>query len=162
MGQSYDADIAIITLTTPIDSSIIPACLYPSTNNYSNIIGKEGTVIGWGLTEQNVVSLKRPNELNIKVVDNFECIKSNSLFKSVISNRTLCLGNNDGDGVCNGDSGSGLFFRENGKWYLMGLVSASLSLQVNDNENKPSCDVKNYSVFTDVTKYYDWIKDFIE
>ena len=43
----------------------------------------------------------------------------------------------------------------NGQFYLRGLVSASLMNQVNQ------CDIHKEAIFTDVTKYYDWIKSSV-
>lgn len=160
-GNSYDADIALVALKRQLPLEIVPACLYIPTNN-SNIIGKYGTVLGWGLTENNSISEDLPNELKIKVIDNNECLKEEPRYKTVISNRTLCVGNNDGTGVCSGDSGSGLFVYGDRNWYVAGLVSASLVDEGNEYENKPLCDVTTYSVFTDISKYRRWIEYYLE
>jgi secreted trypsin-like serine protease len=54
--------------------------------------------------------------------------------------------------VCNGDSGGGMVFKNNNKWFLRGLVSVSVALQ-----NKLRCDPNEYAVFTDVAKFLPWI-----
>jgi secreted trypsin-like serine protease len=55
--------------------------------------------------------------------------------------------------VCNGDSGGGMVFKNNNKWFLRGLVSVSVALQ-----NKLRCDPNEYAVFTDVAKFLPWIR----
>lgn len=52
-----------------------------------------------------------------------------------------------------GDSGAGLFIRHNNVFYLKGIVSASLI----DKEGK--CDVNNVAVYTEVSKFIDWIRN---
>jgi len=51
-----------------------------------------------------------------------------------------------------GDSGNGFFVYVNGRAYLKGIVSASIT---NPNSNK--CDKVPYALFTDVLKFIDWI-----
>lgn len=42
------------------------------------------------------------------------------------------------------------------KWYLRGVVSSSLY-----NTVLSTCDINNYAVFTDVTKYNSWIDGYM-
>jgi secreted trypsin-like serine protease len=49
-----------------------------------------------------------------------------------------------------GDSGGGLVLEINSNWTLVGLVSAGLI----KNE---VCDLTDYVLYTDVSKFYDWI-----
>jgi secreted trypsin-like serine protease len=50
-----------------------------------------------------------------------------------------------------GDSGGGLVHKINGKWTLIGIVSASLY------DPATICDLENYALFTDVAKFNGWI-----
>jgi len=58
--------------------------------------------------------------------------------------------------VCNGDSGSGMIFQLNNKYYLRGIVSVSIALQ-----NHLKCDPQHYVVFTDVSKFLPWIERYL-
>jgi len=51
-----------------------------------------------------------------------------------------------------GDSGNGFFLLSGGRFYLKGIVSASIT-------NQGACDITNHALFMDVLKYYDWIED---
>lgn len=62
------------------------------------------------------------------------------------------LGFRNGTGPCNGDSGSGFILKKDDRWILRGIVSTSLL----DQEQK-SCDLKHYVVFTDASKFLDWL-----
>lgn len=108
-----------------------------------------GVVAGFGRSEHNSIETIA-NVIEVPVISFHECTKSSN-HHSIISPRTICGGYANGTGVCNGDSGSGLIVQHNGAYYLRGIVSASL---FGDNNQ---CNVKAYSVFTDVTKYFDWI-----
>jgi hypothetical protein len=103
-SNSYDADIAIAILSTPIEYTdyILPACIYPPQSNDIDIIGKFGRIVGWGITESGVTSEEDPKALNILVVSDSECLRSNPVYAAITSNRTFCAGNKDGSGPCNG------------------------------------------------------------
>lgn len=63
-----------------------------------------------------------------------------------------------GTGVCNGDSGGGMYFEENGSYTLRGIVS-----QIRASESALNfCDPNHYVVFTDAAHYLDWIQENID
>lgn len=89
------------------------------------------------------------------VVAHETCIWSNrDFFSRVTSNLSFCAGFKNGSSVCNGDSGGGMVFQRNNKWYLRGIVSVSIALQ-----NQARCDPNHYAVFTDVAKFTNWIEN---
>jgi secreted trypsin-like serine protease len=49
-----------------------------------------------------------------------------------------------------GDSGGGLVLEINSNWTLLGIVSAGLI-------KHEVCDLTDYVLYTDVSKFYDWI-----
>jgi secreted trypsin-like serine protease len=49
-----------------------------------------------------------------------------------------------------GDSGGGLVLEINSNWTLVGLVSVGLI-------KHKVCDLTDYVLYTDVSKFYDWI-----
>jgi secreted trypsin-like serine protease len=174
----YDADIviAVLTRTISFNKFIIPICLWTSTSNANDLFGKTGVITGWGKTEVDTTS-PTPKWAEIPVVDLLTCIRSNNAFNKLTSDRTFCAGNrHKGSGPCMGDSGNktdgklletfckfvetisggGFVAKVNDKWYLRGVVSSSLI----DPEN--SCDTKNFAVFTDVSKFTQWIQRFVQ
>lgn len=60
-----------------------------------------------------------------------------------------------GTGVCNGDSGGGMYFDDSGIYRLRGIVSIAKSK--NGVEN--FCDANSYVVFTDAAQYLNWIQE---
>lgn len=144
-------DIAILELGTMarFNDYVQPACLSIS----SDLTGKFGTVVGWGLTESDEISRKLKTT-RMPVVDAITCLKSDRvLFGRTLDEGLFCAGFTNGTGVCNGDSGGGIFFKETNAWHLGGIVS--FSRQRDDNRNL--CHSKSYSAFTKVFTYLDWI-----
>lgn len=147
---SYDADIAILELDREVEFTnvIQPICLIEPNSHLNTILN--GETVGFGVDENRqhggyAVVINTP----IQSIE--KCISSND-HQNLISHRTFCGGNADGTGVCVGDSGSGLYVYKNMKFFLRGIVSSSIS------GGEYGCDVSKYAIFTDVVKYYSWIK----
>ena len=148
-------DIALIKVTKEIDMSgfIQPVCLWPSEPiSGTDIVGRRGAVVGFGLTD-----VDKPSDVmldaEVPVVDLWSCLESNrGAFGTHLARTMLCAGGRDGVGPCNGDSGGGLFLEIGGVWYVRGIVSFAPNL-----DGVPKCDSTEYTVFTDVAKYLDWI-----
>ncbi|XP_071443113.1 serine protease gd-like isoform X2 [Hetaerina americana] len=168
-ATNYNADIAILVLSTPMDFTdyVRPVCLWNGNRPHlSEIEGLDGVVVGWGYDEASKTT-ERLMMANMPVVPTQECLWSNpEFFSRYASDRTFCAGYRNGTTACNGDSGGGMFFpkKEPGKgnklvspltWTLRGIVSLSVSL-----DNRPICDPKYHVVFTDAAKFYHWIKQY--
>jgi len=148
--EMHDADIAILELEREItfNTYIQPICVAGPESPVANILN--GTVVGFGRSE-NRDSEDIAKRLNIPMVDYHKCSESEE-HRHLLSPRTFCGGTEDGRGVCDGDSGSGVYVVHNGRTYLRGIVAASLS----DAEN--GCNVNKHAVFTKATDFYGWIK----
>ncbi|XP_070504758.1 thioester-containing protein 1 allele R1-like [Chironomus tepperi] len=153
-SESHDADIAMLTLKESVtfSSYIQPICLIPPESNIAEI--SDGYAVGYGKNQnqnlENVLKyVKMPIELS-----NEECFYTNPALVSLSSRRTFCAGDRNGSGVCEGDSGNGLFVKYRGVHYLRGIVSASIA-------DPEGCDTYNYAVFTNVIKFHEWITDII-
>eukprot|EP00102_Acyrthosiphon_pisum_P007886 XP_003243712.1 PREDICTED: CUB and peptidase domain-containing protein 1-like [Acyrthosiphon pisum] len=87
------------------------------------------------------------------VVSQQTCLWSYPQFYSEFtSDKTFCAGFRNGTSVCNGDSGGGMVFARNHRWYLRGIVSLTVA-----KDGLRVCDTRHYVVFTDVAKYTDFI-----
>ncbi|XP_037049511.1 CLIP domain-containing serine protease B15-like [Bradysia coprophila] len=144
-------DIAIIKLSTDaiFDRYVRPVCLWNSTNtDLSEIVGKVGTVVGWGETE----AIKQSNvlqEATFPVVSHYTCRQSDGkVFGDLLYENNFCAGHRNGTNTCNGDGGGSITFEENGIHYIRGIVAFG-----------GLCGSSFYDVFTDVAKYLTWIKD---
>ena len=160
--NQWDADIALIVLLSEVDLSnfrvVGIVCLPPSSEQ--EVIGR-GTLSGWGLSEeskeQKTAYSSTPNELRLPVVAHSVCMDTDDRFEIASSNRTFCAGYlNQNKAACQGDSGSGFYQLIRRKYNLAGIVSASLL------DNNAYCVTEFYSIFTDVSKFSDWIKNKID
>lgn len=105
--KRYDADIAIAILvrTVSFNKFVKPICMW-SGSSYEDLVGRRGTIVGWGKTEYSAVASDKPKWAEITVVSAATCLRSNSAFNKLTSDRTFCAGERDGrTGPCNGDSG---------------------------------------------------------
>ena len=152
-SESFDADIAVLVLENQVlfSSTIQPICGIRNQN--SNIARiKKGFVVGYGRSEdKSKVHENIPKIIETPIHTNENCFLENHSLIKLSSSRTFCGGTGNGTGVCNGDSGSGLIVTDGNTFYLRGIVSSSLV------GGPYGCNVDTYSVFTDVTKYVDWI-----
>ncbi|KAG8277454.1 hypothetical protein J6590_041620 [Homalodisca vitripennis] len=159
----YTADVALLQLKTLIDYSMFiqPVCLWSEPPQLDLIVGRVGTVVGWGKDNLGNKMSPTPRLLEIPIVSTEECVGSHSEFFFLTSSTTLCAGAKDGVGPCNGDSGGGLMLPVKDslnvtRWQLRGLVSLSLL-----NATTLACDLSQYIVFTDTAKFIPWIASVI-
>nr|XP_023012927.1 uncharacterized protein LOC111502961 [Leptinotarsa decemlineata] len=175
-SQTFSFDIAILKLSSPakITDYVRPICLWNEQTDLGVVVGKAGTVVGWGYDESGKVT-EQLTKAQMPIVTQETCIYSFPDFYSrFTSDHTFCAGFNNGapgnradsvtgTSVCNGDSGGGMVFPKTGSnpnnpvWQLRGMVSISVALQ-----NQFKCDSSHYVVFTDIAKYLDWIKQALE
>jgi len=149
--ESYDADIAVLELANEINYNkfIRPICIQEVESEVAE--ASRGTVVGFGKNENGKIS-DIANKLEIPIYDYKNCSKLSSDHRSLISPRTFCGGSANGQGVCDGDSGTGVYVPYKNAYYLRGIVSSSLNNIYNE------CDVDRKAIFTDVPNFYGWIK----
>ena len=104
-SDRYDSDIAIVFLSKSVTFTkfIKPICLWsnPSTD-IRDVAGMNGVVVGWGKTENNALSTSEPKLVEVPIVTEGECLRSNERFTAITSERTFCAGDRKGKGPCNG------------------------------------------------------------
>ncbi|XP_026313565.1 serine protease gd-like [Hyposmocoma kahamanoa] len=158
-ASAYSRDLGILELREPVTYTdwVRPACLWPENEvDLANVIGETGSVVGWGFDITGTAT-EELTLVEMPVVDQETCIRSYSeFFARFTSEYTFCAGYRDGTSVCNGDSGGGMVFNKQNRWYLRGLVSLSVARQ-----NEYRCDPTHYVVFTDLAKFLPWIKQNI-
>ncbi|XP_049298154.1 uncharacterized protein LOC125771511 [Anopheles funestus] len=151
-------DIALLKLTNNITMTqfVQPVCLWTMDDGQEMIVGKNGSLVGFGLNEQDVVS-DELKQATIGVVDALTCIKSDRVsYANQLTSEMFCAGGQQGVSACNGDSGGGLFFNVEGKWFVRGIVSF-----IPFRRGTKLCDPTKYTAFTDVAKYMGWIELFV-
>lgn len=98
-SDDYVNDIAIIILSAEATFNyyIQPICLWKSNKtDVSEVIGKFGTVVGWGLTEEDHIS-NALRQASLPVVSWGKCLKSNpDVFGRLLSETNFCAGHKNG------------------------------------------------------------------
>lgn len=146
-------DIAILFLKEEAKYTkwVQPACM-PEKNEEMEV-GSECWVTGWGATYVGSGMHNQLMEVMMKTVGHEKCKQRQ---KYEVTHEMLCVGFDDGMTMassCHGDSGGPLSCKDpkTGKWKQQGVVSWGST----------TCDgLMQYSVFTKVSKYLDWIDKF--
>ncbi|GAB0091379.1 hypothetical protein DMENIID0001_062170 [Sergentomyia squamirostris] len=153
---SADSDIAVVVFPEKVAFTkyIKPVCLWKEPKGLESVVGQRGVVAGWGRDENGNAFTALPKKLEIPVVSDATCLRSHQAFQMITTEQTFCGGWRNGSySPCNGDSGGGMIFNREGKWFIRGIVSTSLS-------NQNICDPNEYVVFVDVVPFLEWIKSF--
>jgi len=148
----YDSDIAVLILREDVtyNDHINPICVaFPGTSEAS---ATNGLIVGYGKTEDTTREFSYlPKQADTPIHKLETCIRKHPQIQSIAHHTTFCGGHGNETGACTGDSGGGLFVRIGNKFFLRGIVSASLS------GTQYGCNVGAYSLFTDVTKFVPWL-----
>ncbi|RWS30337.1 serine protease 27-like protein, partial [Leptotrombidium deliense] len=127
---------------------IVPVCL---PNKTDNITGSQATVTGWGRTQYGIpASLGVLQKVDVEVIDSNTCQQWMKTVgrREVIYANMICAGFKDGGkDSCQGDSGSPLTVKNDGKSTLVGLVSWGVGCA---RPNLPG-------VYTKISEFVDWI-----
>ncbi|XP_058123975.1 chymotrypsin-like elastase family member 1 [Anopheles ziemanni] len=147
-------DIALIKLSTRINFTayVQPICLWGMDAGMELIVGTNGTIVGFGETENSKLS----NHLRValvKVTDFWSCLDS---YRNVFADGMFCAKGNGEVNACRGDSGGGIVYEIAGRWFVRGIVSFIPQNSI------LSCDVSQYTVFTDVAIFREWIAKYVD
>ncbi|KAJ9583788.1 hypothetical protein L9F63_021878, partial [Diploptera punctata] len=113
-------------------------------------------ITGWGVGDDNEAS-KVLLTTQLPFVDFDKCWDEVSVtFRDFITKDKFCAGYTNGTSVCPGDSGGGLTFRYNERYYLRGIVSVGRR-----PEGSKKCYSDQYTVFTKVSVFLTWIQQYV-
>lgn len=173
MNDRYDADLALLISASSMETSFIfPICL-PSEGEIISDENVEGTVVGWGFSEDLLTDHENiPRKTQVMKVSPEKCLLEDNKIGGISSERTFCVtGVQGGAGPCKGDSGrcsnisakwlqkfkslifslgGGFFVETEGVWFIHGIVSSAI---ITDN-----CPETKHSVMTKLEVFTEWIK----
>lgn len=157
---NYGSDIALIEILTPVelDDIISPICIDWNLDDISTQPNEKlGIVVALGMTSISAQN-NSLHVLQIPVISHSECIDRQTVeFQQYLSFTKFCGGWANGTSACNGDSGSGLAFKQSdGRFYLQGITSIS------PREGSTNhCDPNQYTLFTKVGIFVKWIENHL-
>uniref|UniRef100_A0A6P7FVC9 Serine protease gd-like n=1 Tax=Diabrotica virgifera virgifera TaxID=50390 RepID=A0A6P7FVC9_DIAVI len=160
-SKSAHGDIAIISMDSPIQFSHVlsPVCLWKGNTDLYPLVDKLGIVTGFeqdnDSAQVGLTYILKEKRAEMTIISQLDCFTSALGFLEVTSDKTFCTTSGETlTGPCTiGNTGAGLFVSMDGAYYLRGIASAT--------PNKGGrCDLSSrYSVYCDVAKFLDWIKD---
>lgn len=145
---TYDNDIALLILSTPVvfSHSVSPVCL--STHNPTTD-DDLCFVTGWGDTKNPNEEQNLLRQVSVPVYNQEECNKD---YDGQITDNMVCAGYAaGGKDSCQGDSGGPFVCIKGGKWYLQGVVSFG----------EGCADPNMPGIYARVFNYKQWIDDNI-
>nr|XP_040221728.2 serine protease gd-like [Anopheles coluzzii] len=149
-GMLVDSDIAVLLLDDPItyNKLVRPICMWSDSDNLEKIVGDEGFVSGWGVTEDG--KAKIPSYVTATVVERQTCNRNLEL-QFAAKARIFCA---DGHGSvpCTGDSGSGFVMKRGPRYYIRGIVSFGQF-----DPKTLTCATNKYVVYTDIAPFRYWL-----
>jgi len=115
-------DVALVELPKEIgfDDTMRPICLPLLGEEDADLDGFKMVATGWGKTHDGSKISPELNKLNVTVVDNKKCKES---YGDIIKETNICAIGLEGQGTCQGDSGSALQHQGKGPWVQEGIVS---------------------------------------
>ncbi|KAJ3665177.1 hypothetical protein Zmor_000686 [Zophobas morio] len=152
--QNFLGDIGILVSkkTFTLSRRIQPVCL-DSGHMYDVKHSTYGYVTGWGFTAENTAPSEVLKELKVPSVSISDC--GSNLpedYEIFLTSDKICAGYIDkGTSACKGDSGGGLVFKHDGRYYVTGIVSISPTSPT----SVEGCDSQQYTLYTQVSKYID-------
>jgi len=153
-NSNDSSDIAVIKLNKPIkfNKHIQPIQLAKKGDRLKP--GTKCNIAGWGILSMdhgNIFTAKALNEIDVKIVDDAECLKREKTFEA---DKSYCEESVKGKGkTCNGDSGGPLVCEKDGKPVQYGVVSFG---------NHACTKRTNAVIHTDVGAFRDWIDQEIK
>lgn len=147
----YDGDISLLILQQKVQFNefIRPICLavpeqFLPPFDDALFVGYEKAISGKNLF---------PKVLRLPVHENVDCLLAYPDLARKASLWTLCAGVKDTTPACLGTKGDGLYYEQNGRYFLIGIASAWL------NEDIFSCENESYMIYTNTSFYVEWIDE---
>ncbi|EGK97503.1 AGAP013020-PA [Anopheles gambiae str. PEST] len=149
-GMLVDADIAVLLLDDPItyNKLVRPICMWSDSDNLEKIVGDEGFVSGWGVTEDG--KAKIPSYVMATVVDRQTC--NRNLDRLFAAKARIFCADGHGSVPCTGDSGSGFVIKRGPRYYIRGIVSFGQF-----DPKTLTCATDKYVVYTDIAPFRYWL-----
>lgn len=172
----FAADVALLRLASPVPG---PYATLIDQTGFSGLLAvaagmnDEVRATGWGRLSSEGAFPKQLRRVNLDLVDDAQCLSryNTGAMTRYIASQMLCVLEDspsaiepddagdltpldeEGEGVCNYDSGGPLQYREDGQWRVVGLVSFA------PRGNCASSDLP--SVFTRVPAFLGWIEETV-
>ncbi|KAK4885517.1 hypothetical protein RN001_001788 [Aquatica leii] len=147
--QNFKDNVALLVLNDRVNYTVTaqPICLPQQWS----IISNYGVLVGWGKLAGQFETSPLQQTLQLPIVALQQCL---NIYGSriPISENHLCVGGVAGRDACDGFGGSPLIEQQNGKHFIIGLLSFG----------SDRCGAAGIpSVYTNVKKYTNWINENI-
>ncbi|XP_017772529.1 PREDICTED: venom protease-like [Nicrophorus vespilloides] len=145
--RKYKNNIALIVLRSPLNYTVTaqPICLPESWS----ITNNNGILVGWGKSASQSEASVHQQILHLPIVNLKKCsnVYGNTL---PITEQNVCAGGEKGNDACSGFGGAPLLVQHGAYYYQVGILSFG----------SDQCGAQGVpSVYTNIKKYVNWIKE---
>jgi len=127
-ADRYDVAVLRLDRYVPYEPHISPICLPEKDQDF---LGEYAWAAGWGaMAAGSRIRPKTLQVVDVPIIDNRQCEDwhASKGINVIIYDEMMCAGYRfGGRDSCQGDSGGPLMLQENGRWELIGIVSAGYS-----------------------------------
>lgn len=147
-------DIALIMIkgNLQLSMSIRPICLFDYQTPIANYVNQSVTILGFGSSEVSKAPNRFLNFGQMSIISRQQCIESKLVFGLLPEDSAFCAKAFESMIACPGDSGGALIMILNGKYYLRGVSSVTIT------DADGNCDSTQSVAFTDVSYFLPWIR----
>ncbi|XP_058125825.1 CLIP domain-containing serine protease B4-like [Anopheles ziemanni] len=151
-ARNYHHDIALIRMAENVlySLSVLPTCL-PLSNEMVNISHVDSSTydVGWGKTDKHSTSHLVKLKVEMIVQSLQKCKPFYRRHRASLTETQMCAEGTKEKSACVGDLGGPLMRMVGDVWYQIGL----------DSFGPKRCGIGFPYVYTDVSKYVDWIRE---
>lgn len=143
---TFDSDIALYKLKTPLTGENIRPLVLPDPKNVSIASGDSFIIAGWGQTTAADITFSDVlQEINVPAVTKDDC---RQVYGRLVTENMICGGGDEAKGPCGGDEGVPVLW----KGQPVGLVCYIYH-----------CARTGFPIiFTNIVNFVDWIHEVIE
>jgi len=145
-------DVALLKLSEKLKFGkyVQPICL--PEQGYSFKTAQPFVAVGWGSLEEGGWGPDKLQQVEIPKMADALCARKDYYGDAFTQGKEICAGiPKGGKDACQGDSGGGLVFKKDGKWFQGGIVSWGYGCA---RKKKPG-------LYTNVPRYINWIKEHV-
>lgn len=147
-------DIALVNIkgNLQLSATIRPICLFDYQTPIANNVNQSVTILGFGSNEVSKEPNRYLNFGQMTIISRQQCIESKLVFGLLPEQSAFCAKALQSMIACPGDSGGALLFILDGKYYLRGVSSVTIT------DADGNCDSTQSVAFTDVSYFLPWIR----
>ncbi|KAK3911615.1 Chymotrypsin BII [Frankliniella fusca] len=147
-----DNDVGLLKLPSKIKFNVFISAVQLPTYSMAmeDLSGSVATVSGWGKTSDDSTISQILKYTDLTILSNKQC---EAVYGNTVTSTKLCLSSENGNSICQGDSGGALVIEKKG-----GLPGEVVQIGISSFVSEEGCTVMMPQGFTRVSSYLEYIE----